>query len=113
MTNLLEPGEVPQVRKVAALLRLDGLHRAVVALKEDALAILLVLQRQTEPGAIEPRELLDELVLAQPLELRQPRDLGVSQTHLTRPPTTGGATLTFVEDGHSNRKGWGSLAGRF
>ena len=62
--RLLEAGEVPQVRKVPALLRLHWLHGAVLTVEEDAFAIRLVHQRQAAPVGAQPRELLDELVLA-------------------------------------------------
>ena len=36
---LFEPRKVPKVGKLAALLRFDGLHGAIIALKKDALTI--------------------------------------------------------------------------
>ena len=36
---LFEPGKVPEVGELAALLRFGGLHGAVIAFKKNALAI--------------------------------------------------------------------------
>lgn len=104
-TNLFESREVPQVRKIAALLRLHRLDRTIVAVEKNAFAARLLLQRQTGAVRSQPRELLDELELAHPPERRQPRDFRVAQPHLSRPPATGGAALAFVEDRHAPRLG--------
>jgi hypothetical protein len=49
MTGFLEAGKIPEVRKIPALLRFHGLHGAVVALQENALAIRLFLQGESLP----------------------------------------------------------------
>jgi hypothetical protein len=41
VAGLFETGKIPRVRKIAALLWLQGLHSAVVAIEENALTIKL------------------------------------------------------------------------
>lgn len=99
--QLLEAGEVPEIGKLATLLRFHRLHCAIVALEKDAGAVGSFLERQ--PAAICPKrsELLNEVVLAHPLEGCESRDLVVVQEHLTRPSAAGRATLTFQKNGHA------------
>src|SRR5690606_38256384 len=62
---LLEAGEVPQVGEVAALLRLDRLDAAILAVEEDAFAIGFVEQREAAAVGGQAGELLDEICLRQ------------------------------------------------
>src|ERR1051325_8665488 len=100
LANLLETGEIPEIRKIPALLRLHRLHGAIVAVEKNALAVWLVRQRQADSIAGEPGELLNELHLAHDLERREARDLGIPQAHLPRPATASRATLALMEDRH-------------
>ena len=114
VAGFFKAGKIPEVRKVAALLRLDGLHRAVVALQKNAFAIRLVQQCQSAPIRAQPREALDEVGFAQALERGEAGDRGIVQPHLSRPAAAGGAALTFVEDGHPESFQLGApKAGRF
>ena len=99
--GLLEAGEIPEIRKIAALLRFDRLHRAVFAVRKNALAVRFFHQRQAAPVVAQPRELLDELIYDHALERREPRDFRVGQTHLARPAAAGRATLTFQKYRHA------------
>ena len=49
-------------------------------------------------------EALDEVILAQPEERREPRELGVGQPHLPRPAAAGGATVALSMDRAINIK---------
>lgn len=100
MTDFFETGEIPEIRKITALLRLDRLHRAVVALEKNTFAVRLVLQCQSLSIMAQVQERLDKIELAHSLEFRQTTDLCVGQAHLSRPPTAGGASLTFVKNRH-------------
>src|ERR1700690_4301848 len=57
VADFFEAGEIPEVGKLAALLRLDRLDRTVVALQENAGAVRLPLQRQPAPIPAQPGEL--------------------------------------------------------
>jgi hypothetical protein len=61
--NFLEAREVPEIWKIAALLRLHRLHRAIVAFQENAAAVGPLLQREAAAILGEPREPLDEIGL--------------------------------------------------
>lgn len=98
-----EAGEIPEVRKFPALLRLDRLHRAIVAIEEDAFAVWLVEQGQAVAIPGETGEALDELKLAQPAKGCEPGDLSIGQAHLSRPATAGRATLALEKDRHVTR----------
>ena len=101
MADLFKARKVPEVRKIPALLRLHGLNAAIIAQQKDTLAVGLFLQNQSATIRAQPHELLDEIVLAQRFELRQPGEFGVGHAHLARPATAGGATSAFVEDRHA------------
>ncbi len=103
MANLLEAGEIPEIRKVAALLRLHGLHGATFSFQKDTLAVGLFLQRQPAAIPAQPSELLDEIGFAQALEISEPGDFRIRQAHLPRPATAGRAALAFEKDGHLRR----------
>lgn len=98
-----EAGEIPEVRKFPALLRLDRLHRAIVAIEEDAFAVWLVEQGQAVAIQGETGEALDELQLAQPAKGCEPGDLSPGQSHLSRPATAGRAALALEKDRHVTR----------
>lgn len=100
VTDLLETGEFPEVRKVPTLLGFYGLHRAIATLQELALAVGLLDQRKPAAIARQPGEALDELAFGQGHEVGQSPNLLVAHTDVARPPATGGATLAFVEDRH-------------
>ena len=100
MADFLEAGEVPQVGKIPALLRLHRLNGAVIAVEENTFTVWLLLQDQTAAIRAKSHELLDEVVFAQALEGRDPGKLGAGHAHLARPATAGSAALTFMEDRH-------------
>jgi hypothetical protein len=100
VTDFFKAGKIPEIRKFLALLRLDGLDGATFAFQKNARAIRLFLKRQSASVVTQPGELLDKIGFAQALEGREPLDFRVGQTHLSRPATTGRATLAFEEDGH-------------
>ncbi|HTY88554.1 MAG TPA: hypothetical protein VMB80_13890 [Candidatus Acidoferrum sp.] len=100
MADFFEAGEIPQVRKLAALPRFDGLNGAVVAFQKNAGAVGFLLEGQSQPVLAQPGELLNEIVLADPLELCQSGDFRVRQAHLPRPAAAGGATSTFQKNRH-------------
>ena len=99
--GLLKAGKIPQIRKIAALLRLDGLHGAVIAVQKNATAVLLFLQGQSATIPAQPSELLDEVSLVHALECGEPRGFLIRQAHLTRPAAAGRATLAFVKNRHA------------
>ncbi len=59
--DLVEPGEVPTARKIAALLRFDRLDGAIVAVQQNALAVWPFLEREPMPVCPEPGVCLDEI----------------------------------------------------
>ena len=97
---LLKAGKIPQIRKIAALLRLDGLHGAVIGVQKNATAVRLFLQGQTATIPAQPSELLDEVGLAHAIERGEPRNFLIRQAHLTRPAAAGRATLAFIKNRH-------------
>jgi len=98
--GLFEAGEIPQVRKVAALLRLDRLNGAFVAFKKDAGAVRIFRQREAEAILCQPREALDEGDFAHFEKRREPCDFAVLESHFARPPAAGGAALAFMKHRH-------------
>ena len=100
VTDFFKSGEVPEVGKIAALLRLDRLHGAIVALEKYTGAIRLVLQHEPLSIGSQLEKSLDEFELGDALERHEPGDLFLSQPHLSRPPAAGGATLAFIENRH-------------
>ena len=66
--NLLKARKIPEIRKITALLRLDGLHGADAVFKKNAGIIGHFLQCQSAAIPAQPRELLDEVGLAHALE---------------------------------------------
>jgi hypothetical protein len=98
--GLLKAGKIPEIWKVAALLRLDGLHGAVVAVQKNAPAVRFFLQSQPAAIPAQPRELLDEIRFAQAFERGKPGNFRVRQSHLPWPAAAGRATLTFEENRH-------------
>lgn len=102
MANVFKPRKIPSIRKIAALLRLDRLHRAIVAFEENAFAGGLVFQRQPVPALIQARELLNEIELAHFFECRESGNFLPGQPHLSRPPATGRAALAFKKNRHGN-----------
>ena len=99
--GLLKAGKIPEVREIAALLRLDGLHGAVIGVQKNATAVRLFLQGQTATIPAQPSELLDEVGLAHAIERGEPRNFLIRQAHLTRPAAAGRATLAFVKNRHA------------
>ena len=100
---LLKAGKIPEIRKIAALLRLDGLHGTVIAVQKNAAAVGLFLQGQSATIPAQPRELLDEIGFAQAPERGESGDFRLRQTHLSRPAAAGRATLAFVKNRHTGK----------
>lgn len=101
VADFFESREIPQVWKVAALLRLHGLNRAVFAIEKDTFAVGLILQRQSLTIMAQLQKLLNKIELAHLLERGEPGNFLLGQTHLTRPAATGRATLTFIKNRHT------------
>jgi hypothetical protein len=93
-------GKIPEIGKIAALLRFYGLNRAPAGLQKNALAIWLVHQGETATIRSQARELLDEIVLGHGLKICQPGNFRFRKPHLPRPATASRAALTFKEDRH-------------
>ena len=74
VADFLKAGEVPKIRKFAALLRLDGLDGAAFTFQKNARAIRLFHKREALPVMAQAGELLDEIGFAQTFECREPRD---------------------------------------
>lgn len=106
VTDFFEAGKIPEIGKLAALLRLDRLDRAIVAFQKNTGAVRLFPQGQSAAIPTQAGELLDEFVFADALEGGEPRDFRIRQTHLPRPATTGRATLTFEENRHAGKVIW-------
>lgn len=100
--EFFEAREVPEIRKVPALLRLDRLDAAIDALEKNTFAIGFFLEREIPPAGGEAGEALDKIVLGQVEERGKPADFFIAQSHLTWPSAAGGAALAFIEDRH----GW-------
>ena len=100
-TMILRAGVSPQIRKVAALLRLHGLHGAGVTLQEHTCATGSFLQGKSAPVMRQPREALDEVVLAQFVEPGESGDLLAGQPDLARPAAAGRATLAIMINRHN------------
>ena len=103
LADFFKAGKIPEVRKIAALLRLDGLHRAIAAFQKNATASRFFLQGQSAAIPAQPRELLDEIGFAHALERGEAGDFRVRQTHLPRPLAAGRAALAFKENRHARR----------
>jgi hypothetical protein len=99
-TGFLEAREVPEVRKIPTLLGLYGLNAAIVPIEEDAGTVGIFVQGKATAILGESREFLDERDFVHAFKRSEPSDLAIVQAHLTRPSTTGGAALAFVEHGH-------------
>jgi hypothetical protein len=112
VADLLEAREIPQVRKVTALLWFYGLHGAMLALEEDTFTVGLVHQGESAPVAAQPRELLDELAFAQATEGGEAGDFSLRERHLSRPAAAGGATLAFMKDWHARDSSGVGSAGK-
>ena len=76
--DLLEAGKVPAIGKIAALLRLDGLHPAIAAGEEDARAARRVLQRQAAAVGTQAGVAFDESRARSRRETRPCRDISTS-----------------------------------
>jgi hypothetical protein len=92
--------KIPQIRKVAALLWLYGLHGAVISLQKYTLLIGFFLQNEPPPVLPQARKLLNEVMLAYLQKSRETGDLVVGQSHLSRPSAAGGAALALVKNRH-------------
>jgi len=95
--------KIPAVGKVAALLRLDGLHGAIAAMQENAFAAGFVLQRKTAPILAQSCVMLNEIEFVQPEKFCEARDFVVSQLHLPRPAAALRAADAFVMNGHERK----------
>ena len=98
--DLLKTGEIPEIREIPALLRLDRLDRAIVSRQKYAAAVWLLLQGQALAIMTQPGETLDEIIFTQTMEGGKPRDFRVRQTHLPWPAAAGGTSLAFEKNRH-------------
>ncbi len=98
-THVAPAGEIPRVGKPRALVGLHGLDRAVDPVEEHAFAVGLV----DESEAVAPRSqagiAIDENPFVHSEKVRNGRDVGVIQTHKTRPPAAISAALALIPDG--------------
>ncbi len=101
--NLFEPGEVPPIGKILALLWLCGLDDAVIPLQEDAFVIRFLHQRKALSICTQSRIGLNKINLAHLLQGGEAGYIRFSQFHLPGPAATGGATLALINDGHKRR----------
>lgn len=100
LTDFLEAREVPQVREVAALLRLDGLNAAIVSIQELALAVGLFQQGEAFAVGPQSRVPFNKFSLIQSEVSRDAGDFRVRQSYLARPAAARRAALAFVENRH-------------
>ena len=96
--------EVPEIRKVFALLGLRVLNGTIFAVQKNALMIGFFHQRQALAIMPQPGETLDEVSFTHPLEGCEPRNFLIGQADLSRPPAAGRATLAFEENGHGEMR---------
>ncbi len=71
-------GEVPKIRKIAALLGFDRLHKTSPTFEKDAFAIGFLLQGQSAAVGTQTRVALDEVELAELQERCEARDFGIA-----------------------------------
>lgn len=83
MADFFEAGKIQPIREIAVLLRFHGLHATIVALKKNAFAVGLVLQGQTAPTVSQARELLNEIRLADIVEIRESGNFVPGQANLS------------------------------
>ena len=100
MAEFLRAGKVPEIWKIATLLRFDGLDGTIFPFEKDAFAIGLVLKGQATPILGEAGKLMNEGHLGKSFEGGEAGDFRFGQTDLARPAAAGGATLTFQKDWH-------------
>jgi hypothetical protein len=103
VTASLEPWKIPKVRKITALLRLDGLNGTIRTVEKNALTIWFLLQRQATAIRAQAGEALDEIVLGKVEKRSETRNLGFRQAHLSRPAAAGGAALALVKNWHARK----------
>jgi len=63
VANLFEPGEIPEIRKIPALLGFDRLNDAILPLEKDAFPIGFIRQGQALPIGKQSHVPLDEFLL--------------------------------------------------
>ena len=91
-------GKVPGIREAFALVRLDGLDGAVIALQEDAGAAHGIGQGETVAIRAEAGVALDEVPFAHIKESRDRRNIGVTEVDETRPAAAIGTALALIPD---------------
>jgi hypothetical protein len=101
VADFFETREIPQIRKVAALLWFHRLHNAVLSVQKHTLVIGFFLQNQPPPVVPQARKLLNKIMLVHLHEDGETYDFVVRQAHLPRPPAAGGAALAFVKNRHA------------
>jgi hypothetical protein len=103
---ILKPGEIPKIRKIAALLRFHRLNAATASLQKDALPVLLVFECQALAVLTKAREFVDESGFFGPEMPADPGDLLAREGNVPGPTATGGTPLAFVKGGHNNFVLW-------
>ena len=98
--STLKPREIPQVRKITALLWFYTINPTVISFEKNALPIRFVLKRKSLPIACQPCKFLHEVEFADVQKLRRPRDLGIAQPYLPGPAAARGATIAFEKYRH-------------
>ena len=73
--DFFEAGKIPEIWKIAALPRLHGLNRTIVAFEENAFTVGFVLEGESAPVGGQSGELLNEIEFAQIFERGEARDL--------------------------------------
>ena len=100
LANFFKAREVPQIWKVTALLRFDGLHSTIISVEKNTFAVGFIHQGQSAPVGPETGIFLNEVEFAQLFKRGEPRDFSFAQSHLSRPAATGRASLAFVKNWH-------------
>jgi hypothetical protein len=101
----LPPQEIdPAIRKFFALLRLDRLDRAGIAIQKNARMIFTRLQRESATVFAQARVSPNKILITQAQKGREIGHFRISEPHFTRPPATSGATLTWQVDFQNDSK---------
>jgi hypothetical protein len=104
LADLFEPGEVPEVWKVPALLGFHRLDATIGPIQKDAGAVGLVGQGKSGALGVDPCVLRDERLLGHSEMEGHPGEFFVRERDLPGPAAAGGATIALPEDGHGNRR---------
>ena len=98
MAGLAPTGEIPTIGETGALVRLDRINPAGIAIEHDALVSGLLDERKPLPVAAQTGVSIDELLDCQ-VEIRgDVNDFMCLQSHIPRPFAAGGTALANIEN---------------